>query len=118
MPAIRRIVTCYVLAVTLFTAAIALDGLEPGGMNHIDRLSAPLFVSWQLTRDCDLACMHCCTDSSPGHALPDEMNADEAMAFAADIVRADVPYVMLCGGEPLRRAAFHWLSPNFLATPA
>jgi MoaA/NifB/PqqE/SkfB family radical SAM enzyme len=70
-------------------------------MNHIDRLSAPLFVSWQLTRDCDLACMHCCADSSPGHALPDEMNTDEAMAFAADIVRADVPYVMLCGGEPL-----------------
>jgi len=26
VPAIRRIVTCYVLAVTLFTAAIALDG--------------------------------------------------------------------------------------------
>ena len=71
-------------------------------MNQIERLSAPLFVSWQLTRDCDLTCVHCCTDSAPGRALSDEMTADQAMAFAADIVRTDVPYVMLCGGEPLR----------------
>ena len=70
-------------------------------MSQIDGLRAPLFVSWQLTRDCDLTCLHCCTDSSPGHALPDEMTRDQAMAFAAEIVKAEVPYVMLCGGEPL-----------------
>jgi MoaA/NifB/PqqE/SkfB family radical SAM enzyme len=71
-------------------------------MNQIERLSAPLFVSWQLTRDCDLTCVHCCTDSAPGKALADEMTADQAMGFAAEIVRTDVPYAMLCGGEPLR----------------
>jgi len=69
--------------------------------NRIDSLRAPLFVSWQLTRDCDLACLHCCTDSAPGKRLPDELNAEEAMRVAADIVRSQVPYVMLCGGEPL-----------------
>ena len=31
-------------------------------MNRIDTLRAPLFVSWQLTRDCDLTCVHCCTE--------------------------------------------------------
>jgi MoaA/NifB/PqqE/SkfB family radical SAM enzyme len=71
------------------------------GMNWIDSLGAPLFVSWQLTRDCDLACLHCCTDSAPGKRVADELDADEAMALAAEIVRAGVPYVMLCGGEPL-----------------
>jgi MoaA/NifB/PqqE/SkfB family radical SAM enzyme len=71
-------------------------------MNRIDTLSAPLFISWQLTRDCDLACLHCCTDSAPGKTLADEFSAAEAMRFAAEIVRAEVPYVMLCGGEPLR----------------
>ena len=69
--------------------------------NRIDGLRAPLFVSWQITRDCDLACLHCCTDSAPGKRLPDELNVEEAMRVAADIARNEVPYVMLCGGEPL-----------------
>ncbi len=70
-------------------------------MNFIDHLRAPLLVSWQLTRDCDLCCLHCCTESAPGKRLPDELDAGEAMRLAADIVRNAVPYVMLCGGEPL-----------------
>ncbi len=70
-------------------------------MNRIDSLKAPLFVSWQLTRDCDLACLHCCTESAPGKRMKDELDRDEAMRLADDIVRNDVPYVMLCGGEPL-----------------
>ena len=68
---------------------------------HIDSLSAPLFVSWQLTRDCDLACLHCCTESAPGKKLKDELDSVEALRVAGEIVRAGVPYVMLCGGEPL-----------------
>jgi len=70
-------------------------------MNWIDTLRAPLLVSWQLTRDCDLACLHCCTDSAPRRRLPDELDAAEAMSLADEIIRNDVPYVMLCGGEPL-----------------
>ena len=70
-------------------------------MNWIDQLGAPLFVSWQLTRDCDLACLHCCTDSAPGKALTDELDAGAALAVAAEIIRNEIPYVMLCGGEPL-----------------
>ena len=67
----------------------------------IDGLRAPLFVSWQITRDCDLACLHCCTESAPGKRLPDELDREEMMRVAGDIVRNQVPYVMLCGGEPL-----------------
>jgi MoaA/NifB/PqqE/SkfB family radical SAM enzyme len=70
-------------------------------MNRIDHLRAPLFVSWQLTRDCDLACLHCCTDSAPGKKLKDELAAAEALRVAREIARLGVPYVMLCGGEPL-----------------
>jgi MoaA/NifB/PqqE/SkfB family radical SAM enzyme len=68
---------------------------------RIDRLGAPLFVAWQITRDCDLACLHCCTESAPGKRLRDELDAEEALRLAEDIVRNEVPYVMLCGGEPL-----------------
>jgi len=73
----------------------------PAVANRIDSLKAPLFVSWQITRDCDLSCLHCCTDSAPGKRLPDELAADEAMRVAGEIARNEVPYVMLCGGEPL-----------------
>jgi MoaA/NifB/PqqE/SkfB family radical SAM enzyme len=70
-------------------------------MNRIDQLGAPLFVSWQLTRDCDLCCLHCCTESAPGKKLADELDAGEAIRIADEIVQTAVPYVMLCGGEPL-----------------
>ena len=33
--------------------------------------------------------------------MPGELAVDEALALADDIVGNDVPYVMLCGGEPL-----------------
>ncbi len=65
-------------------------------------------ISWQITRDCDLCCLHCCTESAPGKRLPDELDADEAMRLADEIVGLEVPYVMLCGGEPL-------VVPHFLA---
>ena len=68
---------------------------------RIDALGAPLLVTWQLTRDCDLACLHCCTESAPGKRLPDELTREEALRLAADIAANQVPYVMLCGGEPL-----------------
>ena len=69
--------------------------------HRIDALRAPLFVSWQLTRDCDLACLHCCTESAPGKRMKDELDAPSALRIVDEIVRNGVPYVMLCGGEPL-----------------
>jgi MoaA/NifB/PqqE/SkfB family radical SAM enzyme len=77
-------------------------------MNWIDQLGAPLFLSWQITRDCDLCCLHCCTESAPGKRLPDELDAHQALQLAEEIIRNRVPYVMLCGGEPL-------VVPHFLS---
>jgi MoaA/NifB/PqqE/SkfB family radical SAM enzyme len=74
--------------------------------HRIDSLAAPLLVTWQLTRDCDLACLHCCTDSAPGKRLKDELDAGEALRVATEIGAAGVPYVMLAGGEPM-------VSPHF-----
>ena len=75
----------------LFTLAV-LVGAAASAMTHrIDALAAPLFVSWQLTRDCDLACLHCCTESAPGKRLPDELDADEAMRVATRSSQAAFP---------------------------
>ena len=76
--------------------------------HRIDALRAPLLVAWQITRDCDLCCLHCCTESAPGKPLRDELGEQEALALVREIIRNEVPYVMLCGGEPL-------VVPHFLA---
>lgn len=82
--------------------------LTPMPAYRMDALKAPLLIAWQLTRDCDLACLHCCTESAPGKALPDELPADAALRLADQMIASQVPYVMLCGGEPL-------VVPHFLA---
>jgi MoaA/NifB/PqqE/SkfB family radical SAM enzyme len=66
-------------------------------------------VSWQFTQECDLACLHCCTDSWPGGRLADELTSGEALKVAEQIAAAEVPYVLFGGGEP---AAV----PHFFAT--
>jgi hypothetical protein len=99
--AVRSIVTCYLVAVLLVIAGCCARGMASAARTPSAQLRAPLFVSWQITRDCDLCCLHCCTESAPGKRLPDELDADEAMRVADEIVALGVPYVMLCGGEPL-----------------
>ena len=74
---------------------------------RIDSFGAPLMVAWQITKDCDLACLHCCSESSPGKRLPDELSSSQANTLAEQIIRLCVPYVLLGGGEPA-------LSRNFL----
>lgn len=67
---------------------------------NIHDLKAPSMVTWQLTRDCDLACLHCCTDSAPGKAMPGELDREQSLKLAKEIAAAGVPYVMVVGGEP------------------
>ena len=67
---------------------------------RIESFAAPLMVSWQFTRVCDLACLHCCSDSWPGGRMPDELNPEEARRVAEEIAAAEVPYVLFGGGEP------------------
>ena len=67
---------------------------------RIDSFAAPTMVTWQLTRDCNLACLHCCTDSAPGKALPHELSRERALSLCAEIAAAGVPYAMIVGGEP------------------
>lgn len=67
---------------------------------RIDSFGAPTMITWQLTRDCNLACLHCCTDSAPGRALPHELSRERALTLCKEIVAAGVPYAMIVGGEP------------------
>ena len=62
---------------------------------------APLFLAWQLTNRCTGRCLHCCEESGPDKAWPDEMSRPQAVKLAAEISGLGVPYVAFGGGEPL-----------------
>jgi len=65
---------------------------------------APKWIAWEITRRCNLRCVHCRSSSemeAKGH--PDFSTA-EAYRILDDIVSYASPVVVLSGGEPLSRA--------------
>jgi MoaA/NifB/PqqE/SkfB family radical SAM enzyme len=69
-------------------------------------LGAPLYVAWQITNECNLACLHCIEESGPGKAFKDELTTAEALNVVDQLVAAEVPYVSFSGGEPMVRPDF------------
>lgn len=61
---------------------------------------APLFLAWQLSNRCTGKCLHCCEESGPDKAWPDEMNREQALSLARQIVSNGIAYVAFGGGEP------------------
>ena len=69
-------------------------------------LGAPLYVAWQITNECNLACLHCIEESGPGKAFKDELSTEEALSIIDQLVKSEVPYVSFSGGEPMVRPDF------------
>src|SRR6187551_3298867 len=59
-------------------------------------------VVWNLTRTCNLKCVHCYTDSA-AMKYPDELTTDQCRAVLDDLAAFNVPAVLFSGGEPLVR---------------
>ena len=59
-------------------------------------------VVWNITRTCNLKCVHCYTDSE-AKRYPDELTTDQAKAVLDDLAAFEVPAVLFSGGEPLVR---------------
>ncbi len=60
-------------------------------------------VVWNITRMCNLQCVHCYNDSGPDKAC-DELSTGQAKAVIDDLAGFGVPSVLFSGGEPLMRA--------------
>jgi MoaA/NifB/PqqE/SkfB family radical SAM enzyme len=73
-------------------------------------LKAPLYVAWQLTNECNLACLHCIEESGPGKAFADELSGDDAFTVLRQLVEGDVPYMSFSGGEPMLHPRFFELA--------
>ena len=59
-------------------------------------------VVWNITRACNLKCVHCYNDSGASKA-DDELSTQEAKAVLDNLVQFGVPSVLFSGGEPLMR---------------
>lgn len=62
---------------------------------------APLFLAWQLTNNCTGRCLHCCEESGKDFVWKDEMNREQALSLARQIVQNGIAYVAFGGGEPM-----------------
>ncbi|OGR90097.1 MAG: hypothetical protein A2V88_04030 [Elusimicrobia bacterium RBG_16_66_12] len=62
---------------------------------------APLFLAWQLTNRCTGRCLHCCEESGPDKAWPDEMDRAQCLSLSRQIVDIGIAYVAFGGGEPM-----------------
>ncbi|HZE22303.1 MAG TPA: 12,18-didecarboxysiroheme deacetylase [Desulfobaccales bacterium] len=72
--------------------------------SHLLQFSAdkkPVVV-WNVTRQCNLKCLHCYARATPGPAA-DELGHVEALALLKDLKDFGVPVVLFSGGEPLMR---------------
>jgi radical SAM protein with 4Fe4S-binding SPASM domain len=59
-------------------------------------------VVWNVTRTCNLNCMHCYSDSV-AQEYEGELTNEQGRALLDDLARFGVPAVLLSGGEPLAR---------------
>lgn len=59
-------------------------------------------VAWELTRNCNLSCIHCRASATSG-PYEGELSTEECRAVIDDILSFSEPTVILTGGEPLMR---------------
>ncbi len=59
-------------------------------------------VVWNITRNCNLKCVHCYNDSGVGKKCNDA-TTEEAKAVLDDLAGFGIPSVLFSGGEPLMR---------------
>ncbi|MDR0461244.1 MAG: radical SAM protein [Nitrososphaerota archaeon] len=78
---------------------------QPGSMDQL-RYShtahqRPVVV-WNTTRQCNLQCMHCYSQSE-NKIYPNELSTEDAKRFIADLADFHVPVLLFSGGEPMMR---------------
>lgn len=90
-------------------------GVEPSDPLRYQRQAAALpshllqfsvdkkpIVVWNTTRRCNLACVHCYSQSANKH-YEGELTTDEGLALLEDIAQFGAPVILFSGGEPLLR---------------
>jgi heme b synthase len=66
-------------------------------------------VAWEVTRQCNLSCLHCRASAESG-PYPDELSTAEGRLLLEQIREVGQPVVILTGGEPLLRPDIYELA--------
>ncbi|MDR2421793.1 MAG: radical SAM protein [Deltaproteobacteria bacterium] len=87
--------------------------VEPSDLLRYRRLSSELpshllqfsedkkpVIAWNVTRACNLSCVHCYASATPGPA-EGELSREEALALARNLADFGAPVILFSGGEPL-----------------
>lgn len=60
-------------------------------------------IAWELTRGCNLACVHCRASAEAG-PYPGELSTEECRRVMEEVSTLSKPVIILTGGEPLLRS--------------
>ena len=74
----------------------------PSHLLQFSRDKKPVVV-WNMTRRCNLRCVHCYAFAQDEHYRGDELSTDEGKALIDDLASFGSPVVLFSGGEPLLR---------------
>ncbi len=74
---------------------------HPGGHLSADKF-VPRLVAWELTRHCNLNCIHCRAAADRG-PYENELTTEECLRILGEIKQVGNPIIILTGGEPLLR---------------
>lgn len=82
-------------------------GKEMAGTPHIPRKPKSAaerrpVVAWNVSRTCNLRCVHCYTDSK-AERYEGELTTEEGKALIKDLAQFQIPALLFSGGEPLMR---------------
>ncbi|WP_284719903.1 radical SAM/SPASM domain-containing protein [Polyangium sorediatum] len=72
-----------------------------GPSRGVDQAWRPIYVIWEITLRCDLACHHC--GSRAGRARPEELSTEEALDLVRQMRDLEVTEITLIGGEAYLR---------------
>ena len=84
-----------------------MEPVRPPWTVRRDFSAAPIFVCWETTKACLLACRHC-RARAIRHAMPGELSRDEGLRLIDQLTEFGQPYpaLLLTGGDPLMREDF------------
>jgi MoaA/NifB/PqqE/SkfB family radical SAM enzyme len=88
------------------SAVGASSAAAPSATTESADLGAPLYVAWQITNECNLACLHCIEESGPGKAFRDELDKEQVFSVLEQMMALEVPYLSFSGGEPMVHPLF------------
>jgi heme b synthase len=79
-----------------------MKSYRPRGLNPAVTTPLPRIIAWEVTRSCNLNCVHCRASSRFG-PYHHELDTREALGVLDQIRELGTPIIILTGGEPLLR---------------